>query len=79
MTAAQDVMLAATRTRDIVIVVVGMALAAACHINSNPPRTGGCDSITLNHSGVLECHLDGPMPAPPVTFMAVDTSSHLEL
>ncbi len=79
MTAAQDAMLAATRTRDIVIVVTGMVLAAACHLNANPPRTAGCDSITLNHSGVLECHLDGPPPAPPVTFMAVDTSSHLEL
>ena len=79
MTAYQTAALAATRTRDIVIVVVGMALAAACYLHGTPPRTAGCDSITLNHSGVLECHLDGPPPAPPVTFMAVDTSSHLEL
>ncbi len=79
MTAAQDAMLAATRTRDIVIVVTGMVLAAACHLYGGGPRTAGCDWTALNHSGVLECHLDGPPPAPPVTFMAVDTSSHLEL
>lgn len=34
---------------------------------------------TLNHSGVEECHLAGPLPDPPATFMAVDSTSHLEL
>jgi hypothetical protein len=78
MTAAQTAALAATRTRDILIVAFGLALAAACYVHggSLPPR---CAWTTLNHSGVTECHLAGPPPAPPVTFMAVDTSSHLEL
>ncbi len=38
-----------------------------------------CDWTTVNHSGVTECHLEGPLPDPPATFMRVDTTSHLEL
>lgn len=39
----------------------------------------GCAWTETNHSGVAECHLAGPPPAPPSSFMAVDTTSHLEL
>jgi hypothetical protein len=78
MTAAQTAALAATRTRDILILAFCLALAAASYVHggSLPPR---CAWTTLNHSGVEECHLAGPLPDPPGSFMAVDTSSHLEL
>lgn len=70
--------IAATRPRDIAIVFLGLALAAACHIHGGTlPRT--CAWSSLNHSGVEECHVAGPPPDPPVTFMATDTTSHLEL
>ncbi len=39
----------------------------------------GCAWTEINHSGVAECHLAGPPPAPPATFMAVDSTLHLEL
>ena len=61
------------------LLVAGLALAAACHIHGGTLARNDCAWTTLNHSGVTECHLAGPPPDPPVTFMAVDTSSHLEL
>lgn len=79
MTTAQTAALAATRTRDILIVAFGLALAAATHFHGGSlPRTD-CAWTDLNHSGVEECHLAGPPPAPPASFMSVDTTSHLEL
>ena len=79
MTAAETTVLAATRTRDIVIVAISLVLAAACHVHGGTLPRNDCAWTTSNHSGVEECHLAGPMPAPPVTFMAVDSTSHLEL
>jgi hypothetical protein len=44
-------------------------------VGSGPPPC----AWTLNHSGVEECHVAGPLPDPPGSFMAVDTTSHLVL
>lgn len=72
-------MTAAQRIQDWAIVAFGLALAAACYIHGGTLPRSDCAWTTLNHSGVEECHVAGPLPDPPVTFMAVDTSSHLEL
>jgi hypothetical protein len=44
-------------------------------VGSGPPPC----AWTVNHSGVEECHVAGPLPDPPGSFMAVDTTSHLVL
>jgi hypothetical protein len=55
--------------------LAALVALAGCQV-ARPPR---CDWTTLNHSGVEECHTAGPLPDPPAAFMAVDTTSHLEL
>ncbi len=58
------------------IVVFGLAIGLAGHLQGRHLWAQEC-RLALNHSGVQECHLDGLPPAPPVTFMAVDTTAHL--
>jgi hypothetical protein len=57
------------------LVWIGLALAALCHVQDRPQAC----ALRLNHSGVTECHVGaytGPLPA---EFMAVDTSSTIDL
>ena len=55
--------------------LAALVALAGCQ-GARPPR---CAWTTVNHSGVEECHLAGPLPDPPGSFMRTDTTSHLEL
>ena len=60
------------------IAIVGILLAGVAYC-FGPQDVEGCEEITLNHSGVLECHVgpyDGPLP---VEFMTVDTAQEITL
>ena len=43
-------------------------------------RQSACRGETgLNHSGVVECFLDGPAPDPPARFLKVDSTTFIKL
>ena len=61
----------------VLLAILGLS---ACGDLATSPETVGadCTAVTLNHSGVVECHVSGPARRAS-DFMAVDTSAVLSL